>query len=62
MKCVQCGCFDSYTEYYYVDLNGEVFGEAELEAFKILHPEVKNINFRRVLLCGLCAAQFKMNF
>lgn len=60
MKCEKCGGFDSMTQYYYVDRNGEYFNESEHEAFKILHPYAK-VSFTKVVLCGLCAFEIERN-
>jgi hypothetical protein len=54
MKCVKCGGFDSYTQFYYVDRNGDYFNESEHEAFRILHPYAKVI-FKKELICGVCS-------
>lgn len=54
MKCIKCGSFDSYSECWYKDKNGHLFSRSELEAFKTLHPEVKNVFFEKVLICGFC--------
>ena len=53
MRCEKCGGFDSFIQYYYVDRNGEIFNQSELDAFNILHPYAK-VTFEKVLLCGLC--------
>jgi hypothetical protein len=55
MKCDRCGCYDSLLDVFYVDRNGEYFSESELEAFRILHPEARGVNFRIVWFCGVCA-------
>jgi hypothetical protein len=60
MKCVKCGGFDSFIQFYYVDRNGDYFNESEHEAFRILHPYVK-VTFKKELICGVCALEMIRN-
>lgn len=61
MKCDRCGYHDSSLDAFYVDRNGNYFSESELEAFRILHPEAKRVNFRVVWLCGVCAYELGLH-
>jgi len=53
MRCAKCGNSDSHAQFIFVDRNGCIITESQLEAFRILHPD-SNIQFQRVFLCGLC--------
>lgn len=60
MKCDKCGGSDSFSSIFFVDRNGNYFSDTELEAFKVLHPEVRDENFyQKVVLCGFCQFEVK---
>ncbi|NMD72822.1 hypothetical protein HHO41_21605 [Bacillus sp. DNRA2] len=59
MKCDNCGGADSFSAIFFVDRNGHYFSETELEAFRVLHPEVKDQFYKKVVLCGYCQFEIK---
>lgn len=62
-KCYECKQpLDSYYETFYLDRNGKLTSETELEAFFTLHPHERGkLTLEKVFICGLCAFSFFTN-